>query len=107
MSSARGQGGTFYQAFDVTEAGMGVDPDATTWRRHRRCWRSSTRPTSRSCSSGRSRTTRSFDPTYTATFTVTDGTPGGSVKLFGDVSAAASYAEKTVGFTWSDPRSVR
>ena len=23
----QGQGGTFYQAFDVTEAGMGVDPD--------------------------------------------------------------------------------
>ena len=44
-----------------------------------------------------------FDPTYTATFTVTDGTPGGKSKLFGDLKATAAYAEKTVGFTWSDP----
>ena len=29
----------------------------------------------------------SFDPTYTATFTVTDGTPGGKVKLFGDLKS--------------------
>ena len=40
-------------------------------------------------SSGRSRTTRSFDPAYTATFTVTDGTPGGKLKLFGDLKATA------------------
>jgi len=45
----------------------------------------------------------SFDPTYTATFTVADGTPGGKVRLFGDLSATASIAEQTVGFTWSDP----
>src|SRR4029453_10062831 len=44
-----------------------------------------------------------FDPTYTQTFTVTDGTPGGKVKLFGDLASMASYADKTVGFTWSDP----
>jgi hypothetical protein len=45
----------------------------------------------------------SFDPTYTAVFTVSDGTPGGKVKIFGDVKASAAYAEKTVGLTWSDP----
>ena len=31
----------------------------------------------------------SFDPTYSATFTVTDGTPGGKVKLYGDLKATA------------------
>jgi hypothetical protein len=45
----------------------------------------------------------SFDPTYTATFTVLDGTPGGKFKIFGDLKATASTAEKTVGLTWSDP----
>ncbi len=34
---------------------------------------------------------------------MTDGTPGGKVKLYGDLKSTASYAEKTVGFTWSDP----
>ena len=34
---------------------------------------------------------------------MTDGTPGGKVKLFGDLKSTATYAEKTVGFTWSDP----
>ena len=36
-------------------------------------------------------------------FTVSDGTPGGKVKIYGDLKASAAYAEKTVGFTWSDP----
>ena len=45
----------------------------------------------------------SFDPTYTATFTVTDGTPGGKQRMYGDLKATATFAEKTVGFTWSDP----
>jgi hypothetical protein len=34
---------------------------------------------------------------------VTDGTSGGKVKLFGDLRSTANYAEKTVGYTWSDP----
>ena len=58
----------------------------TVCRRSARCSRSSTRRTSRSCSSGRSRTTRSFDPTYTATFTVTGRhARAARSKLFGDL----------------------
>jgi len=49
----------------------------------------------------------SFDPTYTATFTVTDGTPGGKQRMYGDLKASATFAEKTVGFSWSDPASAR
>jgi Tfp pilus tip-associated adhesin PilY1 len=45
----------------------------------------------------------SFDPSYTAQFIVTDGTSGGKVKFYGDLKATATTAEKTVGFTWSDP----
>ena len=45
----------------------------------------------------------SFDPTYTATFTVADGTPGGKQRMYGDLKSTATFAEKTVGFTWSDP----
>ena len=98
-----GAGGTFYQTFDVTEAGMGVAQDADGL---------SAVSGMLSPGSTRRRVDRfkwsfpnysSFDPTYSATFTVSDGTPGGKVKLFGDVKSSASYAEKTVGFTWSDP----
>jgi Tfp pilus tip-associated adhesin PilY1 len=45
----------------------------------------------------------SFDPTYSATFTTADGTPGGKQRFYGDLKATATYVEKTVGFTWSDP----
>ena len=45
----------------------------------------------------------SFDPTYNATFTLADGMPGGKLRMYGDLKATASFAEKTVGFTWSDP----
>ena len=83
---------------------MGVDPDADGLSRGERdARRSSTRRTSRSCSSGRSRTTRASIRPTRATFTVTDGTPAARCKLYGDLKATATYAEKTVGFTWSDP----
>ncbi|MEX2661581.1 MAG: hypothetical protein WD227_06615, partial [Vicinamibacterales bacterium] len=45
----------------------------------------------------------SFEPSYTAEFEVTDATPGGILKLYGDLKSSATTAEKTVGFTWSDP----
>ncbi|MDQ3148468.1 MAG: hypothetical protein M3Q38_00885, partial [Chloroflexota bacterium] len=45
----------------------------------------------------------SFNPAYTGVFTVTDATSGGKVKLYGDLKSTATAAEKTVGFTWSDP----
>ena len=78
-SFGEGPGGTFYQTFDVTEAGMGVDPDADDLGgrqldaravRHAR--------TNRSCSSGRSRTTTaSIRPTPRPS-RVADGTPAAS-----------------------------
>ena len=44
-----------------------------------------------------------FDPTFKQTFTLSDGTAGNKLVMWGDLSSSATYAEKTVGFTWSDP----
>jgi hypothetical protein len=98
-----GPGGTFYQAFDVTEAGMGVDPNQDDLN-------AVSAVLGKFDSANESIVFKwafpdyfSFDPNYTAVFTVTDGTPGGRVRLYGDLKAGASAAEKTVGYTWSDP----
>jgi hypothetical protein len=98
-----GAGGTFYQAFDVTEAGMGVDPAtgdlatvSTLLSRH-------DSPDESIVFKWAFPNYSSFDPAYSATFTVADGTPGGKIRMYGDLKASASFAEKTVGFTWSDP----
>ena len=99
----QGPGGTFYQAFDVTEAGMGIGPSGDDL---------GTVTTLLTQFDGANESIvfkwafpdyASFDPTYTAAFTVTDGTPGGRVRMYGDVKASATNAEKSVGFTWSDP----
>ena len=99
----QGPGGTFYQAFDVTEAGMGVAPNADDLG-------TVSTLLSRYDAANESITFKwafpdynSFDPTYTGTFTVTDGTPGGRVRMYGDLKSSANSAEKSVGFTWSDP----
>jgi hypothetical protein len=99
----QGPGGTFYQAFDVTEAGMGVDPASDDLS-------AISAMLSRYDSANESIFFKwafpnysSFDPTYSAVFTVGDGTPGGKVRFYGDLKASAPFAEKTVGFTWSDP----
>ncbi len=98
-----GPGGTFYQCFDVTEAGMGVDPalDGLT---------AVTSLLQTFDTAGESigfkwafPNYNHFDPTFKQTFTLADGTAGGKLTLWGDVNASATYAEKTVGFTWSDP----
>ncbi|MEO6212115.1 MAG: hypothetical protein ABIP65_00685 [Vicinamibacterales bacterium] len=99
----QGPGGTFYQGFDVTGAGMGVDPALDDIA-------------AVGALLGRFDTANesiqfkwsfpnysSFDPSYTGSFTVADGTPGGKVKFYGDLKATATTAEKTVGYTWSDP----
>ncbi len=96
----QGWGGTFYQAFDVTEAGMGggapdsdnvagvissfADPNRVPfdWSFPRYS---------------------EFDTDVAATIAVADGTPGDEVRFFGDLKLTASPAEKSVGFTWSDP----
>lgn len=99
----QGQGGTFYQTFDVTNAGMGVSPESDDIS-------AVTAMLGRFDAPGESIQFKwsfpnysSFDPTYTGTFTVSDGTPGSRVKVFGDLRSSATYAEKTVGYSWSDP----
>ena len=99
----QGPGGTFYQAFDVTEAGMGVDPELDNLAAVTSLLQRFDTPNESISFKWSFPNYSSFDPTYTATFTVTDATSGGRVKLFGDVKATATAAEKTVGFTWSDP----
>jgi hypothetical protein len=98
-----GNGGTFYQTFDVTEAGMGVSPELDSLAAVGQLLARFDAPDESIVFKWAFPNYSSFDPAYTATFTVTDGTPGGRVKFFGDLKATANYAEKTVGFTWSDP----
>ena len=98
-----GPGGTFYQAFDVTEAGMGVDPSLDDLGTVNTLLGRFDSPNESIVFKWAFPNYNSFDPTYSATFTVTDGTPGGRVRMYGDLKASAPFAEKTVGFTWSDP----
>ena len=99
----QGPGGTFYQAFDVTEAGMGVAQDADDLGAVSTLLGKFDSPNESIVFKWAFPNYNSFDPSYTATFTVTDGTPGGRVRMYGDLKASASFAEKTVGYTWSDP----
>jgi hypothetical protein len=99
----QGPGGTFYQALDVTEAGMGVDPTADGLSAVTSMLANYDTPNESIVFKWAFPNYNSFDPTYVNTFTVADGTPGGKLRLYGDLKATATYAEKTVGFTWSDP----
>ncbi len=99
----QGPGGTFYQAFDVTEAGMGVDPALDNLGAVSSMLARYDAPDESIVFKWAFPNYNSFDPSYTNTFTVTDGTPGGKLRLYGDLKASATYVEKTVGFTWSDP----
>jgi hypothetical protein len=105
-----GTGGTFYQAFDVTEAGMGgPDPDSDDYAG----------ALSSFASAGRVDFKWSF-PDYenfdstirqdiwltstgTPAGTASDTTPGSVYRVYGELSAGATAAERTVGQTWSDP----
>ena len=84
----QGQGGTFYQAFDVSDAGLGVTPD----------------------SDNEAAVVAAFNdpsvipfqwsfPSYSS-FDHTIETP---LTPFGDLGTGASQIEKTVGLTWSNP----
>ena len=99
----QGNGGTFYQTFDVTSAGMGVSPELDDLTAVNQLLATFDTPGESIQFKWAFPDYYSFDPTYSAAFNVTDGTPGRRVKFFGDLKASASYAEKTVGFTWSDP----
>jgi hypothetical protein len=99
----QGAGGTFYQAFDVTEAGMGVDPSTDDLSTVSTLLGRYDSPDESIVFKWAFPNYNSFDPTYSATHTVFDGTPGGKLRFYGDLKASASLVEKTVGFTWSDP----
>ena len=98
-----GPGGTFYQAFDVTESGMGIDPAADDLGSVAAMLGKYDTPNESIVFKWAFPDYSSFDPTYTATFAVSDGTPGGRVRMYGDLRSSATAAEKTVGYTWSDP----
>ena len=103
MFIGEGPGGMFYQGFDVSEAGMGVSPgngglaavDALLGRFDS--------PDESIVFKWAFPSYSSFDPTYYHEFTLADGTAGNMLKLYGDLKAGATVAEKSVGFTWSDP----
>ena len=98
-----GPGGTFYQTFDVTEAGVGVDPTLDDLSAVSSMLARYDAPDESIVFKWAFPNYSSFDPTYNATFTLADGMPGGKLRMYGDLKATASFAEKTVGFTWSDP----
>ena len=96
----QGPGGTFYQAFDVTEAGMGGPvPESDSWSGVLATFASPSRVPFLWSFPEYS----SFDTSYTGSISVTDGTAGNRATFYGDVKASATSAEKSVGFTWSDP----
>ncbi len=98
-----GPGGTFYQCFDVTEAGMGVDPSLGDLSAVSTLLTRFDSPNESIVFKWAFPNYNSFDPSYSATFVVADGTPGGKQRFYGDLKPTATYVEKTVGFTWSDP----
>jgi hypothetical protein len=99
----QGPGGTFYQAFDVTEAGMGIDPTADNLSAVSSMLASYDSPNESIVFKWAFPNYNSFDTTYSNTFTLADGTPGGRLRMYGDLKSTATYVEKTVGYTWSDP----
>ena len=98
-----GPGGTFYQCFDVSEAGMGVSPSADTLTDVTALLQRFDTPNESIVFKWAFPDYGHFDPTIKQTFTLTDGTAGNKLVMWGDLNASATYAEKTVGFTWSDP----
>jgi hypothetical protein len=96
-------GGTFYQAFDVTEAGMGVAPDADGVSAVNSLLTKFDTPNESISFSWAFPNYSSFDPNINFTATLSDGFPGGTIRLYGDLKGTASEAEKRVGFTFSDP----
>ena len=76
----QGPGGTFYQAFDVTEAGMGVDPTLDGYSAVSAMLGKFDAPNESISFRWAFPNYSNFDPSYTQIFTVTDGTPGGKVK---------------------------
>jgi hypothetical protein len=100
----QGYGGTFYQAFDVTEAGMGVAQDADGLSAVSAMLAKFDAPDENITFDWSFPKYDNFDTTINYTSgTLTDGFPGSQVKLYGDLKPTATNAEKRVGFTFSDP----
>jgi hypothetical protein len=96
----QGAGGTFYQAFDVTNAGNGGPPPDSD--AHAAVLASFANPAQVEFKWAFPRYS-SFNPSYSESFALTDGSSSGRVTFHGDLHASASFVEKTVGFTWSTP----
>lgn len=99
----QGPGGTFYQAFDVTDAGMGIAPDRDDLADVEALLATFDAPNESIQFKWSFPNYNSFDPTLFETIAVSDTTPGGKVRIYGDLKATATAAERTVGYTWSDP----
>jgi hypothetical protein len=100
----QGYGGTFYQALDVTEAGMGVAPDADGASAVASLLAKFDSPGESIDFAWAFPAYSSFDPDIRYTnATLADTFPGGRVTFFGDLRSSASNVEKRVGFTFSDP----
>jgi hypothetical protein len=99
----QGYGGTFYQAFDVSEAGMGVGPTADGLSAVSSLLGQFDTPSESIQYLWSFPDYNSFDPNITAVIPLTDGFPGGRLRIFGDLKATATDVEKRVGFTFSDP----
>jgi hypothetical protein len=99
-----GYGGTFYQAFDVSEAGMGVDPTADGLSAVTQMLAKFDTPNETITLSWAFPRYSSFDATVAYSNTAL-GTawPGGVIRIYGDLKSTASNVEKRVGFTFSDP----
>jgi hypothetical protein len=100
----QGYGGTFYQAFDVTEAGMGVDPEDDGLTAVAAMLSHFDTPGESIQFSWAFPRYASFDATVNYTNAALGANfPGGGVTMFGDLKSTASNVEKRVGFTFSDP----
>ncbi len=99
----QGYGGTFYQAFDVTEAGMGVGPEVDGMAAVSGMLGLFDAPNESIEYLWSFPDYASFDPNITAVIPLSDGFPGGALRVFGDLKSSATSIEKRVGFTFSDP----
>ena len=100
----QGYGGTFYQAFDVTEAGMGLAPDADGLSAVSTMLSKFDTPDESIAFSWSFPRYNAFDPNVLYSNTSLGNTfPGGRIMMFGDLKSTASNVEKRVGFTFSDP----
>jgi hypothetical protein len=104
-------GGTFYQAFDVTNAGTGVSATSDGLTAVNSMLARFDAPDETIQFSWAFPNYSSFDPNVTLDTTLTDsgatlesaGFPGGRARFYGDVKSTATSAEKRVGFSFSDP----